>query len=409
MEVGRVVSMRAGKAKHVRARAAVAGGAGTLLAMLIGLANPASGSGVAASGLLGGDEASAGPDVAAATGAAQTRLGDRYGGAWIDRSSGSPVLKVGVAGSGDPAAPGSGPLAAPGVELVGVDRSLAELERAGDEALDALPQESSSPIAIDADPSRGAVIVSGGNLDHGAQARIRRAAGAPVLFDGEDELGVELVRAACSFCYPPWRAALPIRTGKALCTGAFTVYQGKRRKHKYRALSAGHCQTGQRKVYVARRKVGKITANSFRHKRRVAADALRFKIPRKHRRAQLATARYGDLPVTGKLLNRALVRGQFVCFIGRTTGGGCGFIGRSDIAVRLGRKTFTHLWCAGVPTRAGDSGAPVAQPRGRGVRAAGVVNLSLQTPTSDEMCFSSISLVERKLGVRLLRPSSKRR
>jgi len=370
--------------------------------MLIGLASPAGGTGGRA-GLAAGDKAPATLDVAAATRSAQLRLGDRYGGAWIDRTSGSAVLKVAVAGSANPAGLASGPLAARGIQLVSAERSLAELERARDRALRAISRSGSDPLAIEVDPSRGSVVVSGGRLDPAAQARIAREAGAPVLFEHPDGLSAELVRDACYFCYPPWRAALPIRSGRALCTGAFTVRQGKRRKHKFRALSAGHCQTNRRKVYVGRRKVGKITANSFRGKRRIAADALRFKIPRNQRRAQIATPQFGDVPVIAKLPNRALVPGQYLCFLGRTTGGGCGYLGRSDIALRLGRKTFTHLWCAGIPTRPGDSGGPVVQPRDDGaVRALGLVDISLQTPTSDEMCFSSINLIEKKLNVRLL-------
>jgi hypothetical protein len=168
-------------------------------------------------------------------------------------------------------------------------------------------------------------------------------------------------------------------------------------------LTAGHCEAEERQVYVADHKVGKITANSFRGEQRVAADALRFRIPRLQRSARLATQAHGDVPVIGKLPNRALVRGQFLCFLGRTTGAGCGYLVRSDIALRLGDTVFTHLWCARIPMRPGDSGGPVVQLRGNGaVRAVGLGTLSLWTASSDEMCFSSIDHVLNQLDVRLV-------
>lgn len=408
-EVGVIVSTEANKAKGLRGRFAAAAGSAALLALVVGVTSPASGIESApapAPDFLAGDELTPTIDVAAATKAAQAQLGDRYAGAWLDRSSGSAVLKVAVADAADLAGLASGRLAGTGVELVPAERSLVELEQARERALNALPVEISGPIAVEGDPRRGAVVVSGGALDSAAQARISRAAGIPVIFEDEDGIHAGLVREACFYCYPPWRAGLPIRSGKALCTGAFTVYQGKKRKHKFRALTAGHCQTNRRKVYVADRKVGKITANAFRGKRRIAADAMRFKIPRNQRRAQVATAQFGDVPVIAKLPNRAIVPYQYVCFSGRTTGGGCGFVGRQDIALRLQNKIFTHLWCAHVPTRPGDSGGSVVQARGDGtVKAVGIVDISLQTTTSDEVCFSSINLALKKTGTRLLSAS----
>ena len=395
--------MQASKAKGARSHAAAAAGAIALLALVIGVANPARGTDGAPDPLAGGD-LSATVDVAATTKAAMARLGGDYGGAWIDRSSGTPVLEIAAAGSENLAAVASGLIAEPGVELVAADTGLAELERGRDRALDALPKGTPRPIAIDADPSRGAVVISAAGIDPAAQARIASAAGIPVLLEGEDALTAELVKDACPVCYPPWRAGVPIRSGRALCTGAFTVLQGKRHKHKFRALTAGHCQTDRRSVHASHRRVGRITRNSFRGERRVAADALRFKIPRRQRRARLALPPPdGDVPVIGKLPDRALVPGQYLCFSGRTTGGGCGYLTRDDIALRIGKKTFTHLWCVGVPTRPGDSGGPVVQPRDDGaVRAAGLVDITLQTNTTDEMCFSSIELVLQKMDVRLL-------
>ena len=397
------MSAQAGKRRAGSARTAATAAAIMLAALGMAHATPAG-------GRAGGpDLFSAGKarlDVAGATSAAVERFGERYAGSWIDRSSGAAVLKVAAAGQRVPAALDAGPLADPGVELVRAELNLAELESARDRVLAALAGRGSGALVVDADPSRGAVVVSAPELDPAAREAALAAARVPVEFELERGLSAGLVREACFVCYPPWRAALPIRSGRALCTGAFTVYQGKRRKGKFRGLSAGHCQTNRRRVFVARRKVGKITANTFRGSRRVAADALRFKIPRKQRRAQVATATYGDVPVIAKLPNRAIVPYQYVCFLGRTTGGGCGYVGRADIAVRIQNKIFTHLWCAHVPTRAGDSGGPVVQPRGDGaVRAVGIVDISLRTPTSDEMCFSSINLALKKTGTRLLSAS----
>lgn len=396
------MSRDAGKAKGIRAPRRLAAGAGALAISLVGVAAPAGGS-EAEGPLLTGDWLPETLDVAGVTAAAKARLGERYGGAWLDRSSGAAVLKVAVAGAPDPAALASGRLAEPGVELVEAELGLAELEGGRDRVLDALANIGGGALVVDADPASGAVVVSAPELGTAAREAALAATEVPVEFEVEPGLSAGLVREACFVCYPPWRAGLPIRTGRALCTGAFTVYQGKRRKQKFRALSAGHCQTNRRKVYVADRKVGEITANTFRGKRRIAADALRFRIPRKRRRAQIATAAYGDIPVVAKLPSRAIVGFTYLCFAGRTTGGGCGFVGREDIALRIGNKTFTHLWCANVPTRPGDSGGPVVQDRGDGaVRAVGLVGISLQSATSDEMCFSSIDLALKKTDTRLL-------
>jgi len=392
------------KARGARSRAAAAAIAVVPLTLLIGVANPASGDQAPGALTLEADELTASLDVPAVTKAAERRFGEDYGGAWIDRSSGHPVLEIAVAGSGDPARLASGRLGEPGIELVPAELGAARLERSRDHVIDALAEEGTGPIVVDADQSRGGVVVEGA-LDPAARAEIEAAAAGPVSFE-QEALNAELVRESCFVCYPPWRANLPIRSGKALCTGAFTVRQGKRAKHKFRALTAGHCQTNRRQVYVADRKIGKITANSFRGKRRITADAMRFKVPRKQRRAQVATAQFGDVPVIAKLPDRALVPGQFLCFGGRTTGGGCGYLSRQDIALKLGKKIFTHLWCVNVPTRPGDSGGPVVQDRGDGaVRAVGLVGLTLQTATTDEMCFSSINLALKKLNVHLLSAS----
>ncbi|MQA72963.1 MAG: hypothetical protein GEU88_01185 [Solirubrobacterales bacterium] len=340
----------------------------------------------------------AGPRAMRAIDVARDRLGGRFAGAWIDRSGDRPRLTVATSGSAPAAAErldGAG-----AIDVVSAAASSSQLARARRAAVDLLDR-SASHFAVGVDPAAGVVEVRAAGLDRSSREAIERRLGeVAVSFDGGRFEFRHM--ATCPACFPPFRGGLAVRIGRAGCTSGFTM---KRTRRRFVGVTAGHCRPGgERRVFIGGRKVGRVDKNSYRGDRRVEVDALRFPVPRSAKRPRVYIPAFGiDLPVRGRLRERDMVPGTAMCFVGVSSGGACSVVTRTNLTIKAGRKIQSGLWCIGAPAIPGDSGGPAIQPQPAGaVRAGGIVSGTLFTETTEEMCYSPISRVARRMNARLL-------
>lgn len=313
---------------------------------------------------------------------ARTRLGDRFGGAWLDHGG-----RLTVAITAGPA-----PRIGFAVATVPARHSLSTLEGIVDEV--SAPAVPGIEAAVVVERNVVEITVPAGVSPTPAQRHLldttRARHGNAVWITTRTVRNEPQACTSQNACDPPLRSGLAIYTGGARCTSAFPATGGGRQY----LMTAGHCT-----------EIGVTwTARTASHGSRTIGPRGRYHFGTNGDMGVISVSDtafwrpaplvYRENRITGS--GTALV-GATVCKTGSTTGYTCGRVTRTNATVSYPSRTLRGMTITNVCSRSGDSGSGVWY----GTTAFGILSGG-PGGSGCGMIYQPVQPAERYLGVTVL-------